>query len=81
MNIMGSYLFEFLGVLAKWVVNLLVSLFNGKKPKSFSEIWNGEKDFSPSELLLYGFINTVLGAGVLFIVIEIINWLDRRNIL
>jgi hypothetical protein len=69
----GSYIFEFFGVLFLWIVNIIYSNFTGRKSKTFSEIWDGKKNYSSADLLLYSFVNIVLGFVICMIIISFLS--------
>lgn len=71
----GSYLFEFVGVLFKWLIQYPLSIIKPKKIKSFKEIWNGE-DQELNDMFLHGISNVFLGVIIIAIFIYLALWLN-----
>jgi hypothetical protein len=71
----GSYLFEFIGVLFKWLLQYPLSLIFKIKIKSFKEIWDGPENSEASNTLLYGFSNILVGALIIAIFIFTVLWM------
>jgi len=65
----GSYLFEFIGVLMRYLFQLIQWVFTQKKLKSFKELWNGPDTEDPMNGASYAQISIIIGlvALVLFI--------------
>lgn len=71
----GSYIFEFFGVLFKWLLQFPIYHFKKIKIKSFTEIWNGPKSDNGANELIYGVSNIFLGAAVIAFLIYFILWM------
>lgn len=74
----GSYIFEFFGVLFKWLLQFPIYLFKRIKIKSFTEIWSGPKSdngANGANELMYGVSNIFLGAVVIAVLIYFILWM------
>jgi hypothetical protein len=71
----GSYIFEFVGVLFKWVVQYPFSLFTKMRIRSFKEIWDGTESLVSSNTLMYGSSNVFLGALIIALLIYFILWM------
>lgn len=72
----GSILFEFMGVLVRWALQFPLFLFSRTRIKSFKEVWDGPGDSKPSETLLYGFSNIMLGVLVWMLIIYFMLWVE-----
>lgn len=71
----GSYLFQFFGVLFRWlIINLLIILQLSKNNKlvSFGKVWKGLENQDDFYALSYDFTNIIIGAVFLFIICFII---------
>ena len=71
----GSIVFEFIGVLFKWIFYYLRGKIKGNKVYKFKEVWNGRKNKNFKEELEYGVSNIVLGMVIIIVVIIIIKTL------
>ena len=71
----GSYIFEFLGVLAKWVIQFPICFILKRKRKSFIEIWDGPPSVDGADNLMYGFSNVFVGVIVLIALLKFILWI------
>lgn len=75
MPFVGSIIFEFIGVLAKWVFYSMINILTGKKgKKSFGEIWNGRRS-NFQDTIESAWSNIGLGMLIVFIVCCILVWL------
>jgi hypothetical protein len=67
----GSILFRFIGVLARWVaINLSVFLRRKSTPKSFKSVWKGSDTENVDELsnrMSYEMSNIILGFIVIMV--------------
>jgi len=61
----GSYVFEFIGVLVRYLFQLIQWLFTKKKLKSFRELWDGPETDDPTNSISYGLTNIIIGFTVL----------------
>jgi hypothetical protein len=75
--IFRSVLVEFIGASTKWFFLLSIDFLKGKKPKSFKEIWKGEKKKSSSDSIKGGISNIFLGYAVIIALILLGFLLDR----
>lgn len=65
----GSYLFEFIGVLMRYLFQLIQWVFTQKKLKSFKELWDGPDSDDPINGISYGMISIFIGMFFLLIFI------------
>lgn len=71
----GSYIFAFIGVLFKWLIQFPFLLIKKRKIKSFKEIWDGSDGNEPDNYFLHGFSNTFLGAVIVALILNFIIWM------
>jgi hypothetical protein len=71
----GSFLFEFVGVLFKWLFQFPLSIIKHSKIRSFKVIWNGE-DKEPNDIFLHGISNIFLGVIIIAMFIYLALWLN-----
>lgn len=68
----GSIIFEFIGVLSRWIYVLIIKKINGEKAISFSEVWKGRASNDFARSFGYGISNVLLGMIVMIIVLLIL---------
>ena len=68
----GSVIFEFVGVSFRWLFHQLLSLFKGRKSKTFKQIWDGPKDYDGMEITTYSVTSIALGAFIIVLTCFII---------
>ena len=61
----GSVIFEFFGVLCRYIYQFVTSVFTKKKLKTFIELWKGPDQEDPVNILSYGVSNILIGFSVL----------------
>jgi len=66
----GSYVFEFVGVLVRYLFQLIQWLFTKKKVKSFKELWDGPVSEDPKNSVSYGMVSIIL--GMLFLMLFVL---------
>jgi hypothetical protein len=76
-SIFGSIVFEFIGVSAKWIFTNIKDRIQGRKPKTFSELWNGKKKATLQESVERGWSNAFTGIAIILAVIIILKWLTE----
>ena len=63
----GSFVFEFIGVLIRFLLQYLMHVFFRQELKSFKELWNGPDQEDPINLVSYGFSNILIGFCALMV--------------
>ena len=63
----GSYIFEFIGVVVRFLIQFLMHFFNDKKNKTFKELWDGPDTEDPLNSISHGLVNIIIGFTVLMI--------------
>ena len=67
----GSIVFEFIGVLVRFLIQYLVYPFTKKELKSFVVLWNGPDKEDPVNFISYGFSNVLIGFSALMIFVAL----------
>jgi len=63
----GSYFFEFIGVMVRFLIQLIKHIFTDKKLKTFKELWDGPETDDPTNSISYGLTNIIIGFTVLMV--------------
>lgn len=61
----GSFIFEFIGALVRFLFQYVSNIFTKNRIKSFREVWNGPDKKDPINFVSYGFSNILIGFCVL----------------
>ena len=72
-SFIGSILFEFIGVLSKWIYFNSFRKLKGQNTISFKKVWNGRKNKEFHEELSYGVSNIALGMLITILTILILK--------
>lgn len=67
----GSVVFEFIGVLVRFLVQCLIYPFTKKGLKTFTELWNGPDKEDPVNFISYGFSNILIGFSALMVFVAL----------
>ncbi len=73
-SFIGSIVFEFIGVLSKWIYFNSIRKLKGQNTISFSKVWNGRKNKEFHEELSYGVSNIALGMVITILIILILKF-------
>ena len=60
-NILGSFFFELLGALVRWIFLALIYSIRGKELIKFQDIWNDKSKTDPMNPIFNSFSNTIIG--------------------
>lgn len=71
----GGIIFEYIGVITKWLISFLKSILFNKKRKSFEELCGNPDKKSDEDLLLQGISNRFVGAITIVILVTIVYML------
>lgn len=67
----GSIIFEFIGVVFRYLYHMFYCAITGERLKSFKEIWNGPDSDDPINNVSYSQVSIIIGIMVLVIFILI----------